>query len=512
MIVRHHKQWMIFALAAGAIALGAWTLTAFGPAPATAADGHNHQAAGHDGHGHGADQGDLDDLFAEEEHKDDHADHRGHDHAEHAGEAHERHDEHGHEARKPDPHAGHGHAERKPDPHAGHGHDDHAGHDHGPGDGACPEHNIPEVEDALCQPQLMAGLQPGQGLKVRLAAPDAAERIGVSASRPVAAAEKGAALPGQAVFNRNRLARLSSLVPGVVRKVHAELGAQVKEGQVLAEIASPEIASLRASLQEAQTRAALAEDVYLREKDLLARGITSRQEFQQAEAERAQARSAVAQARQQLIDYGIAPADLLAAKGSSLPLRAPFAGTVVERSAVPGEAVESGSTLFSVADLDTLWVELSVPESRLLEVRPGVGVSATFSALPGRAFPGTIFWVAPALDERTRMLKALAELPNDNGLLRSGLFAEVRLENDLQTDAFAVPADALQSIDGDPFVFVALEPDLFELRRVDAGRRDNGTVIIARGLAAHDRVVTGQGFALKSEILKSRLGASCADH
>ncbi len=487
---------MIFALATGVLALGAWS---FGPAPAiaTAADGHNRQAAGHEGHEHGADQGDLDDLFAANDDKDEHDDHRGHDHAEHGAETRGEKDEHGHAAVKPDPHAGH---------------DDHAGHDHGPGDGACPEHNIPEVEDALCQPQLMAGLQPGQGLKVRLAAPDAAERIGISASRPVAAAEKGAALPGQVVFNRNRLARLSTLVPGVVRTVHVELGEKVRKGQVLAAIASPEIASLRAALQAARSRATLAEEVYLREQDLLARGITSRQEFQQAEAERAQARSAVVQARQQLLDYGIAPADLLAASGSSLPLRAPFAGTVVARDAVPGEGVERGSALFSVADLDTLWVELSVPESRLLEVRPGVGVSATFAGLPGRAFAGEIFWVAPALDEKTRMLKALAELSNDSGLLRSGLFGEVRLENELAADAFAVPADALQTIDGAPFVFVALEKDLFELRRVEAGRRDNGTVVIARGLARDDRVVTGQGFALKSEILKSRLGASCADH
>ncbi len=471
MIFRSHTRWIFSFLAVFALALGLWSFTGHGTPSATAATDP------HAGHNHGDAKADLDDLFADE------ADHE----------------------EDQDDHAGHGHAEAKVD--------EHAGHNHGSADieGNCPEHGIPEIEDALCQPQLMEGLQPGQGLKVRLATADAAERIGITASRPLAAINQGNPLPGQVIFNRNKLARLSTLVPGVVTKVHAELGAKVKQGQVLAEIATPEIASLRASLQSAQSRSALAEEVYLREQDLLARGITSRQEFQQAEAERSQAKSAVAQLRQQLLDYGISRQDLQAT-GSSLPIRAPFAGTLVERSAVTGEAVSAGAAFFTIADLDTLWIELSIPESRLLEVHSGAAVNATFSGLPGRSFTGTIFWVAPALDEKTRQLKALAEISNESGLLKGGLFGEVRLGSELKGQSLAVPSDALQIIDGASYVFVALERDLFELRRVDSGRRDNGSVIITSGLSTDDRVVSGQGFALKSEILKSQLGASCADH
>jgi cobalt-zinc-cadmium efflux system membrane fusion protein len=470
MILRHHTRWILPVLATFALILGAWTITGpWTPAATAATDPH----AGHD---HGAPKAELDDLFADEaQHQDD-----------------------------PDEHAGHGPEEAEVA--------DHDGHNHGPSDGDCPEHGIPEIEDALCQPQLMEGLQPGQGLKVRLAAADAAARVGITASLPLPAADLGAALPGQVVFNRNRLARLSTLVPGVVKQVHAKLGDRVLPGQILAEIATPEIAALRASLQAAQSRAALAEEVSRREQDLLERGISSRQDFQQAESERTQAQSAVAQFRQQLLDYGIARQDLQATAGSALPIRAPFAGTIVERNAATGEAVEAGSSLFTLADLDRLWIELSIPESRLLEVRPGTAVNSTFSGLPGRSFAGTVFWVAPALDEKSRQLKALAEISNESGLLKGGLFGEVQLVNELKEPALAVPTDALQIIDGASFVFVALEPDLFELRRVESGRRDNGSVVISRGISAQDRVVSGQGFALKSEILKSRLGASCADH
>ncbi len=474
------KLLILSALLLGALAFWA---TAWFPVDASARieDGHDHDT-------HGKPEN-LDDLFAEEEENA----HRGHDHGAHED------DSKGH-----DDHADHKDQGQKED--------DHVGHNHGPGDGDCPEHRIPEAEDALCQPQLMETLRPGQGLMVRLETPEAAERAGVNAARPVPADMEGQGLPAQVVFNRNRLARLTPLVPGQVKKVKVGLGQKVAAGQVLAEIASPEIAALRASLQTARNRVELNKTTFEREKELLAKGVTSRQEFEQAKTDWLQAKNALAQASQQLSDYGLEPGDLQGNSGSLLPVRAPFAGTVIELSAVTGESVAQGSPLFILVDLETMWLELSVPENRMVEILPELKLHVSFTALPGRAFEGKIFWVSPVLDEKTRMLKALAEVDNSSALLRSGLFGEVRINGATSAESLAVPADALQVIDGAPFVFIELESDLYELRRVDAGRRNGRQVVIARGLAPEDRVVSTQGFSLKSEILKSRLGASCADH
>ncbi|MDW7711484.1 MAG: efflux RND transporter periplasmic adaptor subunit [Deferrisomatales bacterium] len=411
-------------------------------------------------------------------------------------------DEH-HDDEEGDDHAAHASAPRKKDPHAGH---DHSGGE--VGDEICPEHNVPENEDALCQPDLVSRLQPGEGMKVRLAAPETAGRIGIATATPLPAGEGGATWPGQVVFNRDRLASLSALATGTVQKVNVRLGEKVAKGQILAEIASSEAAGLRAELAAAESRRALAEAVYLREQDLLEKGITSRHDFQQAEAEYRQAESAAIRTRRQMQDFGLAQGSA----GSALPIRAPFAGTVIERAAVTGETVSVGSTLFTLADLGTVWVETSIPEDALLDVHPGLNVVASFSGLPGRAFQGKVFWIAAALDERTRMLKVLAEVDNGDGLLRSGLFGQVQATGKAAGGTLAVPADALQTVDGNPFVFVRLEDDLFELRRVTAGRRSQGAVIIREGLRANDRVVTGQAFSLKSEVLRARLGASCADH
>lgn len=455
-------------------------------------------AAAGDAHDAAAKKEAIEDLFEDSESDqghDDHDDHKGHDdHDDHADEKAGGHDDH---------------ADEK----AG-GQDDHAGHDHGagPGTGACPEHGIPEVEDALCQPQLMETLRPGQGLKIRLATPEAAGKIGVSASAPQPAGEGGTPFPGQVVFNRNRLARLTPQLSGMVKKVHVGLGDRVKAGQLLAEIAAPEVAALSAALANAQSRQQLAEANFLREQELLAKGVSSRLEFEQAEAERRQAQSAAAQARQQLRDHGVDPASLKSLSGSTLAVRAPFAGTVTEIASIAGEAVTPESALLTLADLATLWVELSVPEDRLLALQPGAGVNLAFASLPGRGFAAKVFWVAPALDEKTRMLKALAEIDNRDGLLKSGLYGEARLVGQGDATALAVPADALQTIDGQPYLFIELEKDLFEVRRVETAGRARGAVLISLGLAPAEKVVTAQGFALKSELLKSRLGASCADH
>lgn len=429
----------------------------------------------------------IDDLFGDADAEGGHDDHDGHD------------DHEGH-----DDHAGEAPAAK----------DEHAGHDHGPGPGAgnCPEHGIPEVEDALCQPQLMETLRPGQGLKVRLATADGAAKIGIVASTPQPAGEAGTPLPAQVVFNRNRLARLTPQLSGVVKKIHVTLGQQVKAGQLLAELAAPEVAALRSALATAQSRQQLAEANYLREQELLAKGVSSRLEFEEAEAERLQSRSAAAQARQQLQDHGVDAATLKGLSGSTLALRAPFAGTVTEIASIAGEAVGLENSLLTLADLGSLWAELSVPEDRLLDLQPGAGINLAFASLPGRAFSGKVFWVAPGLDEKTRMLKALAEVDNRDGLLKSGLFGEARLAGKSSATALAVPADALQTIDGQPYLFIELERDLFELRRVETAGRARGAVLISLGLTPADRVVTAQGFALKSELLKSRLGASCADH
>jgi len=413
-----------------------------------------------------------------------------------------------------DGHKGHGHARQHSAPDLG----DHDGHGHGALDGICGEHNVAEAVCALCQGSHIGDLPPGQGMKVRLADPDVAAKAGISLSRPQQiSATSGIDMPGRVEFDRKQLAYLSPLASGVIRQVNVRPGVVVKRGDILAEISMPEVASVKAEFRTALARQPQSEATYLREKDLLERGISSRQEFQQAEMEYRANQSAIERYRQQLLSFGLSDTDFdrlsqPGETGRSVSLRAPFAGVITNVQTAVGEAVNAGTKLFTVANLNSLWIELAIPESRIYQVDVGSAIQARFDGLPGMVFSGQIFQVGAMIDERTRTLTALAEVQNPGRRLKVGMFGNVRILASEQTQGLAIPADAVQHIDGQPYVFIQEEPDLFELRRVTTGSKQDGLIVIATGLSTTDQVVSGQGFALKSEVLKARLGASCADH
>ena len=465
-------------------------------------------------------------------------------------------DTHGHEAQRlsaqtaapaptahgeKDDHAGHGHAEEK-DEHAGHGH----GEQPEPGE-ICAEHRMPEAVDVLCNPQLMTALLPGEGVKMRLASAEAAARAGIV----IAAARKasmagGPAIPAQVTFNRSRLAEVMALSGGVVRRIVAEPGQSVGRGALLAEIASPGTASARADYQAALGRLELAEANVRREQELVAKGVSARMELEQAQAEQQAAKASAEQLREQLAAFG---AGTSAVGGTQLAVRSPLAGTVVARNAAVGQTLAPETPLFTVVDLSSMWLELQLSADQTVPAKVGAAIEAEIDGLPGQRFPGKIIQVAAGLDERTRLLRVVAEVANPDGILKDGMFGQARLlaatavavsaarprtgddhaghddqgkkhdheglfgeDGDEQPTTVAVPAGAVQAIDGKSYVFVAIEPDLFELRRVEAGPRRAGEIVITAGLRNGEKVAASQGFALKSELLKSRLGASCADH
>lgn len=455
-----------------------------------------------------------------------------------------------------------GHAAQRPSEQAAVGgkadddHDDHAGHGHGkPADSGeiCAEHRMPEAEDVLCNPGLMTTLLPGEGVKMRLATPEAAARAGIAmAPARQTRMAAGPAIPARVTYNRGRLAEVMALAGGMVRRMAAEPGQSVSKGALLAEVASPGVAVARADYQAAQGRLQLAEANVNREQELVAKGVSARLELEQAQAEQQAARAAVDQLRAQLTAFG---ADTASGSGTALALRSPLAGTVVARRAVAGQTLAPETPLFTVADLSSMWLELQLSADQMGLAKAGAAIEAEFDGLPGRRFPGKIVQVGAGLEERTRLLPVTAEVANPDGLLKDGMFGTAQLLADATaateadddhyegkdeahdpsgedvdkedghglaghpgeaphgpTVTVAVPAAAVQAIDGKSYVFVALEPDLFELRRVEAGPRRAGEVLVVAGLKHGEQVAASQGFALKSELLKSRLGASCADH
>jgi cobalt-zinc-cadmium efflux system membrane fusion protein len=382
----------------------------------------------------------------------------------------------------------------------------------------CGEHDVAERECGICQPHLLGGLSPGEGLKVRVPSGDGILLAGVGTGAPSdGAAASGADLLGRIAFDRNRLAAVTPLGAGVLREVMVDVGDRVEAGQPLASVASPSLAEACSAYVKALAETELNRRAHAREQDLHAREISARQDLEQAQAALAASQSEAARARQHLLDLGLTveEADAVArgaAMTSTLAVRAPLTGTVTVRDAVAGMAVDTGTRLFEVADLDSVWMELAVPERMLGVVQPGAAVQARFDAFPGLVFEGEVTQVGYRVDERTRMVEARAVLPNGQGLLRAGMFGRARIAGAAGTAGLTLPRDAVQVVDGRSVVFARLEADLFEVRPVELGAVQGDRVAVLAGVGPRDEVVTGGSYLLKSEFLRGRFGAGCADH
>lgn len=302
-------------------------------------------------------------------------------------------------------------------------------------------------------------------------------------------------LPGEIRFNEDRTAHVVPRLAGVVESVSANLGQQVKKGQVLAVIASTQLSEQRSELLSAQKRLALAQLTYNREKKLWQEKISAEQDFLQAQQALREVEIAVQNARQKLIALGAtteAPGAL-----NRYELRAPFDGMVVEKHIALGEAVKEDANVFTISDLSTVWAEIIVSAKDLNIVRVGEKATVKATALDSKA-NGTISYVGSLLGEQTRTAKARVTLANPQLAWRPGLFVNVDLVSNETEIPVAVSADAVQSVNDKPTVFIKIAGGLIP-QPVITGRTDGKLVEIVKGLKPGTPYAAAGSFVIKAE-------------
>lgn len=365
------------------------------------------------------------------------------------------------------------------------------------------EHNVPLNQCGICRPELIDKLAPGQSVKVRLPSTNSMRFVGIETATP----QTGTAADvvecfAEVSFDQNKVAQIAAPVGGVVEEVLADLGTKVTERQSVARIWS-------AAIAEAVAKAVLTHQTLERERRLRADKVTSEKDLQEAEASH---RAACQQLRtlgfteEQIDELGGKPQERVL-----MDVRAPFAGEIIERSAVRGALVETGKPLFTIADASKMWAMLQVPEAALGRLKEGQSVELKVDSLPGQTFEGKITWIGLAIDERTRMGRVRAEFPNPAGRLKDKMFAKARILTRKTEGALLVPSSALQLVQGRALVFVKQGEDLFDARAIEVGSRFNGELEVVSGLRGGEQVAVSHAFALKSALLMSRLGAGCAD-
>jgi cobalt-zinc-cadmium efflux system membrane fusion protein len=382
----------------------------------------------------------------------------------------------------------------------------------------CNEHGVAEIECAICQPELAVLLEPGDSMKVRFPSTTSADKVGIQTSRPqTARSTPMIEALCEVQYNLNAMARITPLAGGVIRNVQCDVGNQVAAGDVLLELHSAQVASAKSHFLSALVERDIRRQAFEREKRLKEQNIAAEKDFLEAQAAHRAAELALNNFRQKLVNLGFTEAEIEQVQVSqdtsaTLVIRAPFDGTLIERNAVVGEAVKVGEPVFTLADLSNRWLMLSVPSRHIASMRRGQRVESRFDELPGVAICGRIIWIDTSVDPRSRMIRARALVTENVDRIKTGLFGKARIITGDAQPATIVPRDAIQRHEGGTFVFVQNEPDLFSLRRVALGQSNGDSIEVLVGLQSTDQVVTGGSFIVMSELLKSRLGAGCADH
>lgn len=317
---------------------------------------------------------------------------------------------------------------------------------------------------------------------------------------------------GKILANENRLAHLSPRVPGNIAAVYANLGDHVKPSQPLLLLESPQLGTEQLEYRKAKSRLAVAQQAFERAKLLLERKVIGTAEYQRREGEYESALAEVQEAEEHLHHLGMTEEEverltrgkLPHAQVARVPLRAPFAGEVIERNATVGEVVDPNKLLFTIADLSTVWVRADFPEQQAARLKRGLPIEVRVAAYPGETFHGTIAYVGAVVDPATRTVMVRSDVPNTDRRLRPEMFADVSVVTET-TQVLAVPRVAIQQEGSATVAFVVQGPRRFERREVTIGHTSGDEVEVKAGLAAEEEVVTEGSYALKSELLRGQM-------
>ncbi len=391
------------------------------------------------------------------------------------------------------------------------------------GPGESPAGAAPSPEPAQTRPDPSgAGNHEGMPETVQLTSAAIAEAgVDTWKVRPVNL-EHLLVLNGTVNYNENKLLHVGANVRGRAVSIPVDLGARVRQGDILVTIESVELGRSREEFVRELSALHVSTRAYDRAKALVEAKAISAGEFQAREGDYFSKKAAVDSAERTLHLLGesqdqverlralVKPGEPFdtAGDGATLALRAPFAGRVIERKVTPGALFEALQPLLTLADLSTLWVFLQAYEKDLALLREGVTVTIRSEAWPQETFPGKVDFIGSVVDSATRTVRVRATISNRNEKLRPGMFVRAQVDVPQAYEGktvLVVPQSALQTLEGRTMVFVQTGPGVFARRAVETGHSFEGFTEVYSGVKADEVVVTEGSFVLKSEFAKGSL-------
>lgn len=333
-------------------------------------------------------------------------------------------------------------------------------------------------------------------------------------------------VPGTVTTDADRVARIAGKVVGTVAEMRKRLGEQVAKGEVVAVLDSREVAEARSEFFAATTNLDLQQTLFEREQSLWDKRISAEQQYLRARQTFTEAQLRVELASQKLQALGSSETEVAdlsrrfapvrtASAGGSAPvarnvaglqkyeIRSPIAGRVIERrvdlgAPIGGESEEK--ELFVVADLSSVWIDLSVPSGDLGAIRESQEVSISTGS--GPASKGRIVFVSPVLNQETRSARVIASVENKDMTWRPGSYVTAQVTVSEEAVDLKIPRSALQAIAGEQVVFVRNAKG-FEKREVVLGKGDDASIEVVFGLDPGEKIAATNSFVLKAELGKA---------
>jgi len=319
---------------------------------------------------------------------------------------------------------------------------------------------------------------------------------------------------GAVDFNENMLVQVFSQYPGKILKAFHNVGDDVKQGDILFTIDSPDLLQADSTLLASEGVLELQKKTLARATGLLKQGGMAQKDVDQSTSDEQTAEGNFKAAKDAVRIFGKTDAEieqiLVNRKvDSTLVVKSPISGRVVARNAAPGFLTQPGNAPapFSVVDISTMWMIANVVETDAPAYKLGQEVRMTVPAYPGKVFTGHVTSLGSQIDPNTHRQLVRSEIDDPEHLLRSGMYASFVVRVGDPVTSLAVPADGVvREGDGTMSVWVTTDRRHFVRRTVTTGLRQDGWVQILSGLQPGETVVTEGAVYLSNELLLGEAG------
>ena len=316
-------------------------------------------------------------------------------------------------------------------------------------------------------------------------------------------------ISGRIEANDRLVTRIGASVTGRVTEVLSEVGDRVQRGQALARVASSELTIAQMGYLKANTAATQADRALDRARQLIQADVIGSAELQRRESDLNLARAELRAAGDQLRLMGLSSEaiDRLRDQGTLHPVAAvsaTLAGVVIERKVSNGQVAQPGDHLFTIADLDTVWVVGALPEQTARSVQAGQTMIIEVPALGNRSLSGKIVHVGDTVSPETRSVAIRTQVDNPKRDLKPQMLASMRVRGETQ-QVLALPTQALVRENDRDFVFVRVDDKRFRLTPVELGPAQDNMRPVLKGLSEGAQVVTEGAFHMNNERKRAEL-------